>query len=474
MKRFSKYTIILFALFLFTGCENDADFGADISEIYGITANLENKGTVNGLYDKKMNSFTMDISWNELFEPDTDLITGIRLYKGSDRRQVVRSLAYTTSYPSSDAVSFGLGTENKLSETEENELLSGEYFLVICTENYPDGIVMGQLNATYKDPDKEDVISVKGLKLKGGGDIFRIAMTVSDKLPVIINPYYADNTKLKYEVVDNEYITIDDNGMVTGVKPGIAQVKVSTTDGSNISEVYKVLVTHPDYVSDIIFNTSADLMVVKGYQDLFQLEWSILPQSALNQEITFESSDPSVVTVDENGVVRAIGSGRTTIIARPKDGTNITGTCEFNSYGTYLEIDRSGWTVSCSSSQSGNGPERAIDGRLNTLWHNQWSPATSLPQWLLIDMGSATNVTKIEMDRRSDSNKNDVKTVNVYVGNDPDALELIGTISYNTADVTGRITMARKRMIRYIKYEMTASNRGTNVSIDEARAYLME
>ena len=61
--------------------------------------------------------------------------------------------------------------------------------------------------------------------------------------------------------------------------------------------------------------------------DTEQLIATIVPENATNKKVSWESSNPNVATVDENGVVTAILSGKTTITVTTKDGKH-QATCE--------------------------------------------------------------------------------------------------------------------------------------------------
>lgn len=51
-----------------------------------------------------------------------------------------------------------------------------------------------------------------------------------------------------------------------------------------------------------------------------QLEWTIGPAVAYDHSVSFSSQDPSIATVDENGVVTGISVGETVITATTNDG----------------------------------------------------------------------------------------------------------------------------------------------------------
>ena len=56
------------------------------------------------------------------------------------------------------------------------------------------------------------------------------------------------------------------------------------------------------------------------------LTWKVLPDTAFSREVTFTSSDESIATVDENGIVTGISQGVATITVTTRDG-GFTDTC---------------------------------------------------------------------------------------------------------------------------------------------------
>ena len=295
---------------------------------------------------------------------------------------------------------------------------------------------------------------------------------------MLVTPYYADNTALNYESLNIDIFTITNEGVITGVKPGIGKVKVSSLDGTDIIAIFTIQITSPETVSDISFVDANDLFIIKGEEPL-QLKWTVLPVTAVNKEVIFTSSDETVATVDEDGKVTAISSGTVTITATAKDGAGALGICKVKIYGIYQELDRSAWTATATSYQNGNNPERAFDGNGNTMWHNKWGAGTGtpdLPQTLLIDMGEGTRLSQVELDRRNDGQLTDVNTVEIYVGDHPDNAPLVGSIVFgdaNNKDVTGRSFFGATSG-RYLKLVFTKSNRDKWVSAAEVRAYLIE
>ncbi len=62
--------------------------------------------------------------------------------------------------------------------------------------------------------------------------------------------------------------------------------------------------------------------------DWYQLSATIQPDNASFKRVAWESSDPTVATVDNNGNIHALSRGTTTITATTIDGTNIKAECQ--------------------------------------------------------------------------------------------------------------------------------------------------
>ncbi|MBR1489821.1 MAG: Ig domain-containing protein [Bacteroidales bacterium] len=70
--------------------------------------------------------------------------------------------------------------------------------------------------------------------------------------------------------------------------------------------------------------TPAELTLTAG--ETTSLTWTVLPSNATNQNVSWQSSDPAVATVDNKGSVQAIAGGSTVITVTTADG-NKTSTC---------------------------------------------------------------------------------------------------------------------------------------------------
>ena len=113
---------------------------------------------------------------------------------------------------------------------------------------------------------------------------------------------------------------IAEDGTVTAKEAGQATIKVTVGD---VSATCKVNVVQP--VTSIYLNkTSLEMTAL----DTYQLQASVYPSEANNKEVSWESSDEKVATVDKNGLVQAKKKGTAVITAKAKDGSEVSRSCK--------------------------------------------------------------------------------------------------------------------------------------------------
>ena len=67
--------------------------------------------------------------------------------------------------------------------------------------------------------------------------------------------------------------------------------------------------------------------IILNIGDSKQLAATVLPEDADYKELSWSSDYPSIASVDENGMVTAVGTGTTIITAKATDGSGVTATC---------------------------------------------------------------------------------------------------------------------------------------------------
>ena len=137
----------------------------------------------------------------------------------------------------------------------------------------------------------------------------------------------AEKLDLTWTSSDETVATVDEDGLVTAVGPGAAEITVSVADG-NISSTCLVTVT----VTATGVTVPETLELVTNGENTANLDAKATPEDATGVTVTYESSDPSIVTVDETGLVTAVANGEadiTTTLTQVNDmATGETATAE--------------------------------------------------------------------------------------------------------------------------------------------------
>ena len=119
-------------------------------------------------------------------------------------------------------------------------------------------------------------------------------------------------TILKWSSSSSKVASVDQNGLVIPKKKGTATITVKTYNGKKDTVKVKVLDPAPQSVS-------LELALKSGSS--MQLSSSLNPTISINHtSLTWTSSDTSVVRVDSNGYVTAVGRGTATVTISTDNG----------------------------------------------------------------------------------------------------------------------------------------------------------
>ena len=144
-----------------------------------------------------------------------------------------------------------------------------------------------------------------------------------------VYPDGASNTNVEWASSNPEVVQVyssgDRRGQVVPQNPGIATITVSAQENPALTYDCIVTVTATRPVESISLNHDAKTFTKAG--ETLQLTATIYPDSATNKTVTWKSSDKTVATVDESGLVTAVGNGTANITATTEDG-NFKATCQ--------------------------------------------------------------------------------------------------------------------------------------------------
>ena len=142
-------------------------------------------------------------------------------------------------------------------------------------------------------------------------------------LTATVKPDEASNKSVNWESSAPGVASVDENGEVTAVSAGDATIKVTTEDGE-FEATCSVTVNAVDYVPvESVSLDKTSLGLTEG--ETAQLTATVEPEDASNKNVTWESSNTNVATVN-NGEVTAVSAGTATITVTTVDGGK-TDTC---------------------------------------------------------------------------------------------------------------------------------------------------
>ena len=134
-------------------------------------------------------------------------------------------------------------------------------------------------------------------------------MYVSQTFDLNVSVTPEDHMKyVKYESSDPSVLSVSDKGVLTALKPGTAEIKVWCGSQSLYSMTIEVYRVDPESIK---FDINEATMV-KGNSK--NINATLTPNDAV-KTLTWKSSNASVATVDDKGLVKALKAGKTTITA---------------------------------------------------------------------------------------------------------------------------------------------------------------
>lgn len=155
-------------------------------------------------------------------------------------------------------------------------------------------------------------IPVESIEIMNDGDIV-INKDEQTRLNIYVKPEDATIKTVVYETSNPDVVTVDKYGNIKAVGEGTATVTVASKDDPTKRDTITVTVKIP--VTEI-YAEPAEITLKKGEEDTIEV---FVNEDATNKDIIFESEDESVVIIDENGKLTAVGDGETTVVITSAD-----------------------------------------------------------------------------------------------------------------------------------------------------------
>lgn len=151
---------------------------------------------------------------------------------------------------------------------------------------------------------------------------------------VRVYPSNASDSRVTFVSQNPEICTVDENGKITGVNWGSTTILAKSVDSSRTAILHvrvHASVPYAVYLS----HESIDLKLGETFDGLTA---DVDAPVAVDQRVTYESSDPSIVTVNPLGHITARGEGTATVTVRTLSGDR-SDTCTVTVTKGVLPID---------------------------------------------------------------------------------------------------------------------------------------
>lgn len=222
-----------------------------------------------------------------------------------------RKVTWTSSDPSVVSVNkYGKITARKITGVRS----------AVITAKAADGSGASASHTVTVTPIAKSVQILKGGKPVSGTVMVDIANPTLD-LDALITPSNAGQS-VTWKTSSSKRATVDENGVVKALSTGTVTITATAGDGSGKKDSVKLSIVRP--VKSITL--SGDVALAAGKKG--ELKASVLPKNASNDDVTWKSSDTSVVTVNKYGDLKAakVSSRRqATVTATAKDGSGVVG-----------------------------------------------------------------------------------------------------------------------------------------------------
>jgi len=134
----------------------------------------------------------------------------------------------------------------------------------------------------------------------------------SKTLPVRIGPVISNHDRsVNWESTNENVVSVDSNGRITGVSLGAAKIKVYLVDNDSLYDECSVEVWTQSYGIELP-ESSGEVTVGESVE----INPNIMVPYGYDYETEFETDDESIATVDNKGVITGVAAGNTAVTIR--------------------------------------------------------------------------------------------------------------------------------------------------------------
>lgn len=176
----------------------------------------------------------------------------------------------------------------------------------IYTNHFRSNLQEGKIKAI------KEMMAVQSIEVFGPSDKCYVGEEL--QLNVMLTPSDAFDKRVVWSSQNPEIATVDNNGLVKGIKAGETIIVATSVENDSIKGLYNLQVLQ--HVDGITLNIT-EATIWNG--DTIRITPIISPEDASNQNVEWKSNDQSVAIVDD-GIVKGKSAGFATITCTTEDG----------------------------------------------------------------------------------------------------------------------------------------------------------
>ena len=193
----------------------------------------------------------------------------------------------------------------------------GETMIRVTTE---EGNKTDECKVIVKE--ESDPVAVTGVKLPFTALTQKIGTSFT--LVATIEPANATNKTVTWSSSNSTVASVTNMGVVQAKAAGTADITVTTADGGHTATC-SFTVTTEDVPLTGLKISPAETHIKVGQAGTLNVKYE--PVTATHKEVTWETSDAAIVTVDQNGNIKGVAVGEAIITVKSKKDETIKGTC---------------------------------------------------------------------------------------------------------------------------------------------------
>ncbi len=198
-------------------------------------------------------------------------------------------------------------------ESSNNDIINVENNNVIEGINKGNATVKVTCNGKEAKEDINVMIKAKEINLQEDEKNIRIGEKYQIVAKVI--PEDASNTNLKYLSENEEIATVNELGEIEGIKEGETTIRIFN-QSEEVENTIKITVLKNPVEKIEIDDSNVEI----GKNERYILKATVTPNTATYKEVKWKSNNENILTIDENGIIKTKGIGKTSVVAITDNG----------------------------------------------------------------------------------------------------------------------------------------------------------